>query len=244
MIAMLPCSDIDRTATLWTALGLSVTHRQLRPNPFIALERGGIALQYYGLEGLDPELNHATCGIVVDDTEPLHQLFTTGLTAAYGRIPSSGLPRITRPRQRADNGGLSGFSLIDLDGNWIRVSRRPTRAEDAPKAVDDRTEWVSAGGGPLARAVENAVVLADSHGDEQQALRALAGAVVRHPDAPVSERAVAWAYLAELRSRLGDADGAALAREEVRGLALGDDLAPEDRDAVAQALRDLEDLEL
>lgn len=140
MIPMLPCVDIDRTAQFWTALGLVVTYRQLRPNPFVALERGGIALQYYGLEGLEPENNHSTCGIVVDDTEPLHTLFSSGLATAYGRAPVSGLPRITRPRRRANNGGLSGFSVIDPDGNWIRVNRRPSRAEDASKAVDDRTE--------------------------------------------------------------------------------------------------------
>ena len=92
MIAMLPCADIDRTAALWTALGLTVTYRQLRPNPFVALERGGIALQYYGLDGLDPELNHATCGIVVDDTEPLHRLFTTGSPPRMDGFRSAGSP--------------------------------------------------------------------------------------------------------------------------------------------------------
>lgn len=244
MIAMLPCADIDRTAALWTALGLTVTYRQVRPNPFVALERGGIALQYYGLEGLDPAANHATCGIVVDDTEPLHRLFTAGLTAAYGRIPLSGLPRITRPRRRANNGGLSGFSVIDLDGNWIRVNRRPSRAADAPKAVGGRTEWVSMGGGPLARAVENAVVMADSHGEEAQAARVLAGAVARHPDAPVAESAGAWAYLVELRTRLGDADGAARARAEVDLLVERDEMTTAEQDAVARAVRDLEELGL
>lgn len=244
MVAMLPCLDIDRTAEFWTALGLTVTYRQLRPNPFIALERGGIALQYYGLEGLEPEANHSTCGIVVDDTEPLHRLFAAGLTATYGRNPLSGLPRITRPRQRANNGGLSGFSVIDLDGNWIRVSRRPTRPDEVPKAVDDRTEWVSGGGGPLARAIENAVVMADSHGVEPQALKLLRGALARHSDARVEECAAAWAYLAELCLRTADPDGAAYARDQVLQFAERDDLTAEGRAAVARAARDVEDLEL
>src|SRR5688572_15676447 len=134
MVPMLPCREIDPTAELWVALGLAVTYRQVRPNPYVALERGGIVLHYYGLEGLEPDKNHSTCAIVVDDTEPLHRLFTEGLTAAYGRVPFSGRPRITRPRRRANNAGLAGFSLIDLDGNWIRVSRRPSAAEDAPRA--------------------------------------------------------------------------------------------------------------
>lgn len=244
MIPMLPCADIDRTAEFWTALGLAVNYRQVRPNPFISLERGGIVLQYYGLEGLDPEANHSTCGIVVDETEPLHALFREGLSAAYGKVPMSGLPRITRPRRRANNAGLSGFSVVDPDGNWIRVSRRPTGPEDAPKAVDDRTEWVSAGGGPLARAVENAVVTADSHGDVSQAHRQLAGAVARHPESPVSERATAWAYLAELRTRVGDTEAAAAARDVVLRLAASDDLTAADRDAVTDAVQDVTDLDL
>lgn len=244
MVPMLPCRDIDETAAFWTALGLAVTYRQLRPNPFVSLERGGITLQYYGLDGLDPEANHSTCGIVVDDTEPLHALFTSGLSARYGRIPLTGYPRITRPRRRANNAGLSGFSVIDLDGNWIRVNRRPSRADEAPKAVDARVEWASQGGGPLARAVENAVVMADSHGVESQAERLLTGAVARNPQAEVSERVAAWAYLVELRSRLGDAGGAATARDEVSRLAGRDDLTPQQRDAVATALRELDEFGL
>ena len=126
-----------------------------------------------------------------------------------------GLPRITRPRKRANNAGLSGFSLIDPAGNWIRVTRRPDDQHE-PRSVNDRTEWVTAGGGPLARALENAVVMADSHGNEVQAQRTLAGAVAKHLDAPPAERAAAWAYLAELRMRLDDPAGAQQAVDEVK----------------------------
>lgn len=141
---------------------------------------------------------------MVPDTTPLYELFVDGLRVRYGRVPLTGVPRITRPRKRANNAGLSGFSLVDPAGNWIRVTRRPDDARQ-PRSVDDRTEWVSAGGGPLARAVENAVVTADSHGDVARALRTLTGAVARQPGAPVAERAAAWAYLAELRVRAGEA---------------------------------------
>ena len=136
---------------------------------------------------------------------------------------------------------MSGFSLIDPAGNWIRVTRRADDQHE-PRSVNDRTEWVSAGGGPLARAVENAVVLADSHGDEAQAQRTLAGAIARHPEAPPAERAVAWAYLAELRTRLDDVAGAQQAVDEVKALALAPGLSPQDQGAVAQALREVAEL--
>ena len=190
MVPMLPCGDIDEMAAFWTSLGLRVAYRQVRPNPYLALRRNAIDLQYYGLDHVDPEQSHSTCAIVVPDTTPLYELFVDGLRVRYGRAPLTGVPRITRPRKRANNAGLSGFSLVDPAGIWIRVTRRPDDARQ-PRSVDDRTEWVSAGGGPLARAVENAVVTADSHGDLAQALRTLTGAVARQPGAPVAERAAA-----------------------------------------------------
>ena len=150
---MLPCGDIDEMASFWTSLGLAVTYRQVRPNPYLALRRNGIDLHYYGMDGIDPEQSYSTCGIVVADTAPLYDLFVQGLRDRFGKVPLTGQPRITRPRRRANNAGLSGFSLIDPAGNWIRVNRRPDDDHE-PRSVNDRTEWVSAGGGPLARAVE------------------------------------------------------------------------------------------
>lgn len=240
MVPMLPCSDIDEMAEFWTSLGLQVTYRQRRPNPYLALRRNGIDLHYYGMDGVDPDQSHSTCAIVVPDTAPLHELFTEGLRTRYGRVPMRGLPRITRPRQRANNAGLSGFSLVDPAGNWIRVMRRADDDHEA-RSVDDRTEWVSAGGGPLARAVENAVVLADSHGDVGQAQRILVGAMTRHREAPVAERASAWAYLAELRVRLDDTAGALEAATEVTNLATST-VPPHDREALARAVREVEEL--
>ena len=58
----------------------------------------------------------------------------------------------------------------------------------------------------------------------------------------MAERAIAWAYLAELRVRLGDDAGAQRAAEEVRGLALLTDLSPQDEEAVAQAVGDVAEL--
>lgn len=241
MVPMLPCGDIDEMAAFWTALGLKVTYRQLRPNPYLALGRNAIDLHYYGMADVDPEQSHSTCAIVVSDTAPLYELFSQGLRDRYGRIPINGQPRITRPRQRANNAGLSGFSLIDPAGNWVRVTSRPDDQHE-PRAVNDRTEWVSTGGGPLARAVENAVVTADSHGEEAQAQRTLAGALARNTDAPVAERAEAWAYLAELRTRLGDTAGAQRAAAKVQSLASRPDLSPAEREVVTRALREVAEL--
>ena len=243
MVPMLPCTDIEEMQRFWTALGLHTTYRQLRPNPYLAMERNALVLHYYALPGLEPSENHSTCLIVVTDTSPIHQLFTDGLRSLYGKVPLSGTPRLTRARKRANNAGLSGFSLIDPAGNWIRVSRRP-RQEQQPKAVDDRTEWVSSGGGALARAVENAIVIADSHGDVRQAQRILAGALARQVDSSVADLAAAWAYLAELHVRGKDFDGAQAAAAEVRRIAALPELTPKEKGPVMTALDEVNELDL
>lgn len=239
MVAMLPCPDIDEMAGFWTALGLSITYHQQRPNPYVALKRGGIDLHYFGMPGVAPEDSYSTCMILVPDTGALYDLFTSGLRSLYGKVPVTGFPRITRPRKRANNAGLSGFSVVDPAGNWVRVSRLPD-ARHQPRAVDDRVEWVSAGGGRLAVAVENAVVMADSHGDVPQALRILSGAIGKH-DGPPTELAPALAYLAELQVRAGQPDAARQTLDRLTGLATDDTLGPEDLATVRQALGEAEE---
>lgn len=239
MIAMLPCADVDEMADFWGALGLRVTYRQLRPNPFVALQRGGINLHYFGMPGVVPEHSYSTCMILVPETADLYALFVEGLRARYGTVPLAGHPRITRPRKRANNAGLSGFSVIDPAGNWVRVSRLPDAAHQ-PRAVDERVEWVSEGGGRLAAALENAVVIADSHGDEEQAARILAGAIAKH-EAPVTELAPALAFLTELRVRVGDGEQARQTLETLRSLAAGDIPDPAAAAAVREALAEAEE---
>lgn len=242
MVPLLPCGDVGAMADFWVALGLEVTYRQERPNPYVALRRGGIELHYYGMPGWDPGQSHSTCVVAVSDTAPVHEAFAAGLRALHGRLPVAGAPRVTRPRRRANNQGLSGFSLVDPAGNWVRVTRRA--AQDPEPGPGGSTAWDAAAGGPVARATDNAVVLADSHGDVAQARRILAGALRRSVDAPVAERAPALAYLVELCVREGDRAAAAGFAEQVRALEQGaDGLTPQDRAAVAAAAREVADLE-
>ena len=260
MVPLLPCGDVDAMADFWSGLGLTVTYRQRRPNPALGLALGGIAFQYYGMPDWDPEQSHSSCVVAVPDTEPLYDLFAAGLREQFGRLPVSGFPRITRPRRRANNAGLSGFSLIDPAGNWVRVTRAPT-ADATPVSPDgDVTEWTpTQGGGPVARALDAAVVQADSHGDAVQARKILAGALrrasaTRAPAAaaasgdvalpasappaaavPVAELAPALAYLVELCVRTGDEEAARSTYAQLTDLAAAE-LTPDDRTTMDAAL--------
>lgn len=184
----MPCADIDEVATFFAALGFSVTHRQMRPNPYLALEGHGFDLHYYGLAGHDPESSHSTCGVVIDDTVDIWETFAAGFRESYGRLPIAGIPRIARPRPRKNAGGHTGFSLIDPAGNWIRFMRGGSSVKPEPESS------------PLDEAFRNAVVLADSKGDVAQAQKILRGSIRRAPAEDPSLRQ-AQDFLDELDER-------------------------------------------
>jgi hypothetical protein len=99
--------------------------------------------------------------------------------------------------------GVTGFSVVDPGGNWIRINAKST-PEPAPAPT-----------GRMAIALENAVVQADSRGDHQQAARILDTALAR-PDADADPAALleALVYRAEVALTLEDPGtaGAVLSR--------------------------------
>jgi hypothetical protein len=96
-IPPLPCASIDEIAKFADHLGFRVTYRQVRPNPYVALDRDGLELHYFGIPGFLPEDSYGSCVVITDDIEALFDAFAAGLRAAYGKLPVSSFPRITRP---------------------------------------------------------------------------------------------------------------------------------------------------
>ena len=136
---------------------------------------------------------------------------------------------MTRPRSRRNVEGLAGFSVIDPGGNWIRIFPVAEPVSE-PGAAAPETK--------LARALENAVVLADSHGDLAQAAKILDGALGRDPDAPIVDRVRALAYRVELAFASKDSAGAAELVSALDGVALTD---PE-REVLSETLAAVEEL--
>ena len=203
-VPLLPCASIDEVADFAAAIGFETTHRQQRPNPYLATRRDEVDLHWFALPGHRPEDSYGSCLLVVDDPAELFDAFAAGLRERLGRLPMTGFPRITRPRPRRNAEGLTGFSVVDPGGNWIRVVRGA--AEPASAAPVSR----------LGRSLADAVVAADSRGDVDQAAKLLSGALRRAADADPVERVEALAFLAELAVRRED--GAA-ARQALRDLA-------------------------
>jgi len=150
------------------------------------------------------------------------------MRAVHGKLLISGIPRITRPRRRKNAGNSSGFSVVDPGGNWIRVYQRQ-EGDVASSSTD-----------PLARVLENAVVLGDSHGDVRQATKILDSKLAKAaPDAPVTTLAEVIVYRAELALRLDDPDRAEALFVQLHGLELTD----AQRASIAGALATAAELE-
>lgn len=169
--------------------------------------------------------SYGSCVVRVPDIGAVHAAFAAGPRANYGKVPVSGIPRMTRPRRRKNAGNLSGFTVVDPGGNWIRIFPAGSAAEP----IDQ---------GKLSKALDNAVVMADSHGDPTQAAKILDGALARFPDAPPVERVEALAYRAELAQTLDDAARAAEALAALRAIPLTD----VERAEAAETLAAIEDL--
>jgi catechol 2,3-dioxygenase-like lactoylglutathione lyase family enzyme len=206
----LPCPDLDEAITFYEALGFRRTYRQLKPNPHAVVALEEIQIHLFGMEGFNPADSYGTAIVVVPDPDALYQAFAAGLRAVYKKLPTAGFPRITRPRKKY--GTVRGFSVIDVGGNWLRISKLgDTEAQaNAEKATG------------LAGIVEVAARLGDAHGDEAKALKTLENGLKRFPDAPGLEIARALLYRAELAVRLQDQALAQSSLAAVQALALSD----------------------
>lgn len=210
MIPVLPCRDLDTSIPFYEALGFERTYRQQRPNPYAVVAREGIQIHLFGVEEFDPEKSYGNVIVAVPDPDELYEAFAAGLRAHFGKLPSTGIPRILRPRKKL--GTVRGFSVVDPGGNWLRISKLGDTEE---AAAHEKTTG-------LARVIDNAARLGDSKGDHVIALQILDRGMARFADAPPSDRVRALLYRAELAVRMDNRALAGASLDEARGVVLTD----------------------
>ncbi|WOI59281.1 bleomycin resistance protein [Streptomyces fradiae] len=160
-IPVLPCRTLEPVLDFYTALGFDVTFRQSSPNPYAVVSRGAVQLHFFGMRRYEPAASYSTCVLRTDDVDALHEAFRAGLKAAYGRVPTRGLPRLGALRT-ASHGGRQ-FLMTDPGGNCVRV------AQDLGGDQHHRP----APPGAVARALHQAALFADSREDPAAAARVL-----------------------------------------------------------------------
>ncbi|MCT9868263.1 hypothetical protein [Paenarthrobacter aurescens] len=229
-VPLLPCRSIDEIADFYQMLGFERTYWQTKPYPCVGLRREDFQLQFFGLDGFDPERSYGSCVVLVEDTMALYEAFAAAMRAVHGKVLVAGIPRMTRPRKRKNSGNATGFSVVDPGGNWIRIFHNTD-------AADTGTDEPSS---QLAKATRNAVVLGDSKGDTRQAARILGSALNKlRGSAPVTELVEALVYAAELAMRLGEQAQAGELLAEVAAIKL----TGEQRESLSEALANAADLE-
>lgn len=206
----LPCLDLDEAIRFYEVLGFRRTYRQLKPNPYAVMALEEIHIHLFGMEGFNPADSYSTVIIVVPDPDALYQAFAAGLRAAYGKLPTVGIPRILRPRKKY--GTVRGFSVVDPGGNWLRISKLGDKEPES----DEKTTG-------LAGIVDVAARLGDARGDEAKALKTLETGLKRFGDAPPLEMARALLYRAELAVRVQDPVLAQASLAAVQTLPLDDE---------------------
>jgi catechol 2,3-dioxygenase-like lactoylglutathione lyase family enzyme len=209
---ILPCREIDEAIAFYEALGFTRTFRQLRPYPCAVVAREDIHIHLFGMPDFDPAQSYGSVIVAVPDPDALYHAFADGLRKAYGKLPVAGIPRILRPRKRY--GTVYGFSVVDVGGNWLRVSKLgDTEDEEAD------SEQVG-----LAKILDVAARLGDAHGDDAKALKTLESGLARYPDAPLVDRARSLLFRAELAVRVGDPALAQASLDQARALKLDAEL--------------------
>jgi len=206
----LPCGDLDQAITFYEAPGFTRTYRQMAPNPYAVVAREDFQIHLFGMSDFNPAESYGSVIVVVPDVDALYHAFAAGLRVAYGKLPTVGFPRILRPRKKF--GTVSGFSVIDVGGNWLRISKLGDKEED--EAAKKKTG--------LAKVLDVAARLGDAHGDDAKALKTLENGLKRFPDAPILDYARAMLYRAELTVRLGDPARARSSLSAVLALEMAD----------------------
>ncbi|OKI86029.1 bleomycin resistance protein [Streptomyces sp. CB02414] len=211
-IPILPCRTLQPVLDFYTALGFEVTYRQNSPNPYAVVERGGIELQFFALKAHEPAASLGTCYVLTDDVDGLHASFRAGLKAAYGRIPTRGLPRIGPLRDMSY--GVRQFLMTDPGGNCVRVGQPSggPRHRSAPEET-------------FARALHHALLLADSKEDPAGAAKVVDRVLRLEDERPTPAQLLRLLVLrADVAGRLGDEEAKAsvLARAAAVRLTAGE----------------------
>lgn len=113
-IPVLACAELDRALRFYGALGFELIYEQEPPEPY-AILRLGRAEIHLAAGATPPAGSLAGCYLQVPDADAIHHHWVQ-----LG-LPESGVPSLGLPADRP--WGMREFTLVDPDGNRIRVGR-------------------------------------------------------------------------------------------------------------------------
>jgi hypothetical protein len=222
-IPLLTCQTIQPVIDFYTALGFEVTFLQKSPYAYVIVERGSVELQFYGMKDYDPAESIGGCYIITDQVDALYETFRAGLKAAYGKIPSRGIPRIGPIKDTSY--GVRQFLMTDPGGNSIRVGQ-PTGGNSHYEPAPEET---------FARALHFAVIFADSREDLDAAAKVLDRVLALTNEKPTPTQLVRiLALRGDIAYRRGETEDATRLLEQAANIDLTEEQQESIRDDLAR----------
>ncbi|MFI2209919.1 bleomycin resistance protein [Streptomyces sp. NPDC020141] len=228
-IPLLPCRTqlIQPLIDFYTALGFETTFQQKSPYAYAVVELGDVELQFLGMKEYDPAGSYSGCYITTERVDALHETFRAGLKAAYGRIPTRGLPRIGPLKDMSY--GMRQFLMTDPTGNSIRIGQAISEDQNHRPAPRET----------FARALHMADLFADSKEDLPGAAKIIDRALGLTDERPSPVQLLRLLVLrGDIAQRLGEEESAAGLLERAASV----ELTEEERASVGDALARLGEL--
>lgn len=207
-IPILKYVAIDATLIFWETLGFKITYRQDRPYKYGVIQLEGCQLHFYHNKSVDISTPDNSCLIIVNDIENVYRKFSNSLKGKLGRVPSSGLPRISRMKPMGTR-----FTITDPSGNAVIFIQHGGKDESDYESADqkDLTEF--------GKSIALAVRLRDFKEDYPAAGRTLDNALKKPGiEDEIDHLAEALIIRAELARILNDHNKEAQCYELVAGL--------------------------
>ena len=224
IIPLFPCTSLNETLDFYQTLGFEITYQQEDPYLYAVIRRGGVDLHFSKLTTWSTK--NAVCLIFVPQVAPYHRAFADALRVKYGKVPTAGLPRITRLRQ-----SQTRFHIFDPSGNVLLYINRHEPEPDY--------SWYETKRSRLASAIDNAAFLRDTYVNDRAAAQVLDKALAQKEAVDQVDLARALAMRAELAIAMDDSECAQAVRSRLQQISLLD----EDRDRFRHELQAADDLE-
>jgi hypothetical protein len=103
--------------------------------PYVCVELEDIVLHFWGNRKNEPSANASMVLIQIADADTLNERFSANLKATLGKIPRSGIPRVSKVRALQDD---RRFTVCDPGGNTLYFATPtsgavPARTLDSPE---------------------------------------------------------------------------------------------------------------
>ncbi|MVT06733.1 VOC family protein [Chitinophaga tropicalis] len=209
-VPVLHCVSLEDTLRFWTSLGFDITYKQTRPYGYAVVERGAYGLHFHQLKGMDASKNfYGGCLMMVSDAEEVYKDFAAQIKSTLGKVPHSGIPRISRMKP-----GTTRFTLTDVSGNSVIFISYGEQDSETWEKADDKDQ------SPLRKAIATAVRFRDYKNDDMAAARTLDAALKRNGAESQEDVAEALILRIELARAMGNVQQQELYTERLNALGL------------------------